>query len=156
MAFRDMREFLTALEERGQLKQVDIPLKVSRGDNELQELMRHLAEIDGPALILKNLIGYNTPDIPIIFNPFGTRERTAMTIGTDDPLEAKKKHADVLADPACWQDPVVIGGDVPCQEVIIAAEDISLDKQLPAVWVRPGRGLLYLRRCCRQQRPGNR
>jgi len=134
MAFKDMREFLAVLDERGQLKQVDIPLKVMRGDNELQELMRHLAEIDGPALVLNNLEGYNTPDIPVLFNPFGTRERTAMTIGIDDPLEAKKKHAAVLSDPSCWHEPVVTDGDAPCQEVMIAEEDISLDKQLPAVW----------------------
>ena len=134
MAFKDMREFLSILDGRGQLTQVDIPLKVSRGDNELQELMRHLAEIDGPALVLNNLTGYNTPDIPVLFNLFGTRERTAMVIGSDNPLEAKKKHAAILSDPSCWHAPVTIDGDAPCQEVVINEEDISLDKQLPAVW----------------------
>ncbi|MDH3977189.1 MAG: UbiD family decarboxylase [Gammaproteobacteria bacterium] len=133
MAYKDMREFMAVLEARGQLKQVDIPLKVSRGDNELQELMRHLAEIDGPALVLNNLVGYNTPDIPILFNPFGTRERTALTIGTDDPLEAKKKHAHVLGTPSSWHEPVFVD-TAPCQEVIIEEKDIALDKQLPAVW----------------------
>ncbi len=135
MAFNDMREFLSMLEEHGQLKQVDIPLNCKRGENELQSLMRHLAQIDGPALMLNNLEGFNTPDIPVIFNPFGTRERTAMTIGLCDPLETKRKHADVLSNPASWQKPVVVdASEAPCKDVIIRQEEISLDKQLPALW----------------------
>jgi 4-hydroxy-3-polyprenylbenzoate decarboxylase len=135
MAFKDMRDFLSALDEAGQLKQVDIPLNCERGNNELQSLMRHLAEIDGPGLILNNLVGYNRPDVPVIFNPFGTRERTAMTIGLTDVLEAKKKHARVLSDEASWHKPVVIdGAEAPCKQNVIAKEDISLDKDLPAMW----------------------
>jgi 3-polyprenyl-4-hydroxybenzoate decarboxylase len=135
MAFKDMREFLALLEKEGQLKTVDTPLKCAQGDNELQALMRHLAETDGPALILNNLVDYNTPDIPVIFNPFGTRERTAMAIGLKDPLEAKKKHADTLANPASWLEPVVIDRDqAPCKEVLISRDDIELDKQIPHIW----------------------
>jgi 4-hydroxy-3-polyprenylbenzoate decarboxylase len=135
MAFKDMREFLALLEEEGQLKHVDTPLKCAQGDNELQALMRHLAEIDGPALMLNNLVGCNTPDIPVIFNPFGTRERTAMAIGLKDPLEAKRKHANTLADPSSWHEPVVIARDqAPCKEVVISRDEISLDKQIPHVW----------------------
>ena len=86
MAFKDMRDFLGALEEAGQLKQVDIPLNCECGSNELQELKRHLAQTDGPGLILNNLVGYNRPDVPVIFNPFGTRERTARTSGLTEVL----------------------------------------------------------------------
>ncbi|HJP39311.1 MAG TPA: UbiD family decarboxylase [Gammaproteobacteria bacterium] len=133
--FNDMRDFLNLLDEHGQLRQVDIRLRAQRGDNELQELMRHLAEIDGPALILNNLDGYNMPEIPVIFNPFGTRERTAMVLGETDPLEAKKKHANILADRSSWHAPVTINAaEAPCKEVIIPGDEISLDKHLPAVW----------------------
>ena len=135
MAFKDMREFLQHLREDGQLKDIDVPLKCARGDNDLQALMRHLAETDGPALILNNLVDYNTPDIPVIFNPFGTRERTAMTIGLRDPLETKLKHSEVLADTGKWIDPVIVDKDkAPCKEVVIEEADISLEKQLPHVW----------------------
>ncbi len=41
MAFKDMREFLQHLREDGQLKDIDVPLKCARGDNDLQALMRH-------------------------------------------------------------------------------------------------------------------
>ena len=97
--------------------------------------MRLLCQNDGPALMLNNLEGYNTPDIPVIFNPFGTRERTAMMIDERDPLESKKKARAVLGDPSSWIDPVVVDRDkAPCKEVVINKDDISLDKQLPHVW----------------------
>ncbi|MFQ5634591.1 MAG: UbiD family decarboxylase [Gammaproteobacteria bacterium] len=135
MAFKEIREFLGLLEEERQLRHVDIELNVERGNNELQELMRHLAETDGPALILNSLIGYNTPGVPAIFNPFGTRERTAMTIGLTDVLEAKKKHARVLADTASWHKPVIVDrAAAPCKQNVISRAEISLDKQLPALW----------------------
>ena len=79
MAFKDMREFLATLDKAGQLKNVDLPLDCGQGTNELQALMRYLAEINGPGLMLNNLQGYNMPGVPVIFNPFGTRERTSST-----------------------------------------------------------------------------
>jgi len=135
MPYKDMREFLGALEKKGQLKQIDVPIKAAHGDNELQALMRLLCQNDGPAAMLNNLEGYNRPDVPLIFNPFGTRERTAMMIDCTDPLEMKKKHAQVLTDQSCWHAPVIVEKDkAPCKEVIIKKEDISLDKDLPHVF----------------------
>ena len=55
MAYQDMREFLAHLEAVGQLRNIDLPLDAGRGTNELQSLMRHLAETNGPALVLRNL-----------------------------------------------------------------------------------------------------
>ncbi|MDP7041522.1 MAG: UbiD family decarboxylase, partial [Gammaproteobacteria bacterium] len=74
----------------------------------MQPLMRHLHNDNNVALILENLQGYNTPDVPLIFNPFGTRERTSMTIGLRDPHEAKVEHARVLADSSTWIEPEII------------------------------------------------
>jgi 3-polyprenyl-4-hydroxybenzoate decarboxylase len=135
MPYKDMREFLDVLRKDGQLKDCDVPIKVTHGDNELQALMRLLCQNDGPALMLNNLQGYNTPDIPLIFNPFGTRERTAMMIDERDPLESKKKHAGVLGNRASWLKPSVVGRDkAPCKDVVIEQKDISLGEQLPHVW----------------------
>ncbi len=135
MPYKDLREFLDVLDKDGQLRSIDTPIKAAHGDNELQALMRFLCQNNGPAAILNNLSGYNTPDIPVIFNPFGTRERTAMMIDCRDPLEGKKKHAKVLGDPKSWIDPKIVGkSDAPCKDVIIEKGDISLDKQLPHVW----------------------
>ena len=73
-----------------------------------QALMRHLHNDNGPALMLNNLEGYNTKDIPVLFNPYGTRQRTAMILGKEDPLEAKLKHAKVLTDQSSWIKPKAI------------------------------------------------
>ena len=108
MAFKDMREYLALLEQEGQLKHIDVPFDGRRGTNELQSLMNYICAKDGPALMLNNVDAVNTKGIPILFNPFGTRERTAMTIGFRDWREAKLYHSEVLADPARWHAPVVI------------------------------------------------
>ncbi len=136
MAYKDMREFLALLRHKGQLKDLDVPLNCEYGTNELQSLMRYLAETQGPGLVLKNLEGYNTPGIPIVFNPFGTRERAAMTIGERDYLQAKVKLPAILADPACWIVPVLVErAQAPCKENLIPRNQIALDKQLPHVWL---------------------
>jgi 3-polyprenyl-4-hydroxybenzoate decarboxylase len=130
-----MRDFLATLEEAGQLKHVDVPFDVARGTNELQALMRHLAEIDGPALVLKNLEGYNTPGVPLIFNPYGTRERTAMILGTKDPVEAKIRHFKVLQDRSSWIKPKMVDrAKAPCKDVVIPREKLSVDKHIPHVF----------------------
>ena len=136
MAFRDMRDFLALLEQEGQLKRVDTPLNAEPEKNDLQALMRYLAENDGPGLILENLEGYNTPDVPVIYNPFGTRERSAMTIGERDPLAAKLKHSSILADRSTWHEPnLVAASDAPCKARVIEQKDVALDKQIPHVWI---------------------
>ncbi|MDX2499009.1 MAG: UbiD family decarboxylase [Deltaproteobacteria bacterium] len=135
MAFKDMREYLALLERDGQLKRTDIPLQAGRDNKDMAALMRHLHNDNNIALILNNLKGYNTPEVPLVFNPFGTRERTAMTIGLRDPLEAKAEHARVLADKATWIEPRLIDqAGAPCKDVIIKGDDIRLDQQIPHVW----------------------
>lgn len=133
MAFKDMRAFLAHLEKIGQLKTLDTPFKARRGDTELQALMRYLCDKDGPGLILNNVDGPNLEGIPLVFNPFGTRERAAMTIGKSTWLEAKIHHADVLNDQSRWIEPKMVErSQAPCKDVVI--KDIALDKQLPHVW----------------------
>jgi UbiD family decarboxylase len=135
MKFKDMREFLAFLEEDGQLKHLDVPLNVARDNADMQALMRHLHNDNNIALILNNLQGYNTPDVPLIFNPFGTRERTGLTIGIRNPLEAKARHAQILADKSTWIEPRLIDqADAPCRDVIIKGDDVDLVKQIPHVW----------------------
>lgn len=135
MAYKDMREFLDVLEERGELRRLKVSLNVEQGKNELQALMRYLAEKNGAAAILENLQGYNTPGVPLIFNPYGTRERTALILGTSDPLEAKLKHYKVLQDPGLWKKPKLVDrSNAPCKDVIIPRDKVSVDKHIPHVW----------------------
>ncbi|MCC7259048.1 MAG: UbiD family decarboxylase [Gammaproteobacteria bacterium] len=135
MPYQDLREFLAHLERAGQLRRVSVTFDVGRGTNELQALMRHLAANDGPALVLDNLVGCNTPGVPLVFNPYGTRERTAMILGTSDPVEAKLRHVGVLQDPSRWIKPRLVGrGEAPCKDVVIPREAVSVDRHIPHVF----------------------
>ena len=132
MNFNDMRAYLDFLEADGQLRHTDVPLRVDRDNNDTQALMRDLHNENNIALVMRNLQGYNTPDVPLVFNPYGSRERTALTIGVRDPREAKAKLSAILADPAQWHAPRrVDSGDAPCKDVRIFSDDISLDQQIP-------------------------
>ena len=88
MQFNDMRGYIDVLRKENLLHDLDIQLNVARETSELQALMRHLHNDNGPALMLNNLEVYNMPDVPLLFNPYGTRERTAMILGERDPLKA--------------------------------------------------------------------
>jgi 3-polyprenyl-4-hydroxybenzoate decarboxylase len=135
MPYKDMREYLALLEQEGLLKHTDIELDVGRDNKDTAALMRHLHNDNNIALILNKLKRYNTPDVPLVFNPFGTRERTAMTIGVRGARESKLKHASVLADPKSWHKPVLVDkNSAPCRENIIKGDEIRLDKQIPHIW----------------------
>jgi len=49
VAFNDMRGYMKYLREKDLLLDVDIELNVARETTELQPLMRHLHNLDGPA-----------------------------------------------------------------------------------------------------------
>lgn len=135
MPYQDMRAYLNRLEELGEYKDLDVPLRCDREGSELQALMRYLHNMDGPALKLNNLEGYNTPDVPVVFNPYGTRHRTALSIEVDDPLEAKLKLARILGDRNAWHKPTMVDASAaPCRDVIITEENVSLGEQIPHVW----------------------
>ncbi len=135
MAFKDMREFIALLEDDGQLKRPGVSIKAARDDNELQALMRYLCNQNGPALVLNDLEGSEGPNLPMLFNIFGTRERTAMAIGLRDYREAKIRHASVLGDKNLWIKPrLVDAAAAPCKQMKIEGDDIELDKQIPHVW----------------------
>ena len=135
MAYDDMRAFIAQLEKEGQYKHIDVPIDCARGTNELQALMRYVCDMNGPALQLDNLHNYNRLDVPFIFNPFGTRERTAMTLGLRDWRETKIRHADLINDKAAWLEPKMVDrADAPCKEEKIEEADVALDKQIPHVW----------------------
>ena len=126
IAFDDMRGFIQLLKSKDQLKQIDIELNVARGTSELQPLMRFIHNSNGPALMLNNLSGYNCSDIPVLFNPYGTRERTSMILGKENPLEGKLRHVEVLTDQSLWHKPRKIeNSKAPCKEIKIDRKDIT-------------------------------
>ena len=146
IAFDDMRGFIQLLKSKDQLKEIDIELNVARGTTELQPLMRFIHNSNGPALMLNNLSGYNCPDIPVLFNPYGTRERTSMILGKEDPLEGKLRHAEVLTDKSLWHKPRKIemdfaGGLRGAPVDVVDCETIDIAVPATAEWILEGKFL---------------
>jgi 4-hydroxy-3-polyprenylbenzoate decarboxylase len=77
MTFRDLGEFLTALEERGDLVRVRAP--VSR-DLEITEITQRSVRADGPALLFENVIGAT---MPVAMNVLGSPRRIAFALGSE-------------------------------------------------------------------------
>lgn len=132
--FKSQRDFLKLLEKHGELKEITIPIDVSRGNNELMALSRHLSLNELPVVKLTNLSNYNTPNVPVYIGNIGTRRRLCLAMESDNWREAKEKLVDVVNTPISeWPSPVIVD-DAVCKEVIIPEDQVDLQKQIPKTW----------------------
>ncbi|MBL8115262.1 MAG: UbiD family decarboxylase [Acidobacteria bacterium] len=72
---QDLRAFLSALRETGQLQEIDAEVSPRL---ELPEIHRRVIEAGGPALLFKNVTG---SPFPVVTNLFGTNGRVEMAFG---------------------------------------------------------------------------
>ncbi len=77
MQFRNLRMFVEALRQRGQLVEVDAPVDARL---EIAEIHRRVIAAGGPALLFTNVKG---KDFPVVSNLFGTRDRVELAFGQD-------------------------------------------------------------------------
>lgn len=150
MQFKDLREFITLLEQRGQLKRIQQPVDCNL---EITEICDRTLRAKGPALLFENVIGYDTP---LLGNLFGTPERVALGMGQES-VDALREVGELLAflkepePPKSLRDawnklpifkrvlamsPKQISKP-PCQQVVIEAEDVDLNL-LPIQTCWPG------------------
>ena len=78
MSFKDLREFVSFLEQRGELKRVTAPVS---SELEITEITDRMVKSGGPALLFENVDGGTTP---LLINIFGTHRRTALALGVED------------------------------------------------------------------------
>ncbi|KAF1057424.1 MAG: 3-octaprenyl-4-hydroxybenzoate carboxy-lyase [Pseudomonas citronellolis] len=150
MQYRDLREFIAALEQRGQLKRIQVPVSPVL---EMTEVCDRTLRAKGPALIFEKPTGF---DIPVLGNLFGTPERVALGMGAEDVSQLREigKLLAFLKEPEppkglkdAWSKlpifkkvinmaPKVLK-DAPCQEVIEEGEAVDLSK-LPIQTCWPG------------------
>ena len=144
MKFRNLREFIDFLEERGELRRVSAT--VSR-DLEITELADRMVKSGGPALFFESVEGSN---VPVVIGLYGTHQRVAWALGVSDVetitdrvrkllgmvqgpppgLMGKLRTAGDLIGLARSQPKIV--GSGPCQEVVLEGEDVDLGV-LPAL-----------------------
>ena len=85
MGYRDLRDFLTQLEARGELKRVRAPVDPKL---EMTELCDRVLKAGGPGAAVRapdgDLRGPSGAPIPVLGNLFGTPQRVARAMGVDD------------------------------------------------------------------------
>ncbi len=77
MKYRDLRDFIKQLEQRGELKRIAIEIDPKL---ELTEVCDRTLRAGGPALLFENPKGH---DIPVLGNLFGTPLRVALGMGQE-------------------------------------------------------------------------
>ncbi len=90
MAFRDLREFLSALEARGDLKRIRASVSATL---EAAEIADRAVKTGGPALLFENVDGFS---VPLAMNLFGTMERMRLALGVSSLDEIGARMAEVI------------------------------------------------------------
>ncbi|MBL7004022.1 MAG: 4-hydroxy-3-polyprenylbenzoate decarboxylase [Gammaproteobacteria bacterium] len=77
MQYNDLREFISALEEKGLIKKITQPVNPNL---EMTEISDRVLRSEGPALLFENV---PNSSLPVLTNLFGTAERVALAMGED-------------------------------------------------------------------------
>jgi hypothetical protein len=88
--YRDLREFIAGLEERGELRRIRAEVDPYL---EMTEIADRTLRAGGPALLFENPRGH---DIPVLANLFGTEQRVALGMGAEN-VEALREIGELLA-----------------------------------------------------------
>ncbi|MCL4479737.1 MAG: menaquinone biosynthesis decarboxylase [Deltaproteobacteria bacterium] len=75
MYFKDLRDYLKALANRNELKEIDVLVSPIL---EVAEIADRTMKSNGPALFFKNV---ESSSFPLVMNMFGTEKRTAFALG---------------------------------------------------------------------------
>ncbi|MEJ2444496.1 MAG: 4-hydroxy-3-polyprenylbenzoate decarboxylase [Exilibacterium sp.] len=150
MKYRDLRDFITLLEKRGQLKRIAAGVDPRL---EITEISDRTLRAGGPALLFENPIG---SDIPVLCNLFGTPQRVALGMG-EESVTALREVGKLLAmlkepePPKSFKDawnklpvfrqvlnmgPKVVTKAV-CQQIVLSADEVDLNR-LPIQTCWPG------------------
>jgi 4-hydroxy-3-polyprenylbenzoate decarboxylase len=150
MKYRDLRDFIRLLEERGQLKRISQEIDPYL---EMTEIADRTLRAQGPALLFENPKGSR---YPVLANLFGTPERVAWGMGQNN-VSALRDVGEWMAmlkepePPKGLRDlfdklplfkqilnmPVKRLSKAPCQEIVLTGDDVDL-YQLPVQHCWPG------------------
>lgn len=150
MKYRDLRDFVGKLEERGLLRRVQEPVSTRL---EMTALADRVLKAGGPALLFENPVGYK---FPVLGNLFGTPQRVAFGMGAQDVSELRQigqvlaslkepeppkglKDAGKLLQmaKALWDMKPSEVRSAPCQEVAWQGDEVDLTR-LPIQYCWPG------------------
>ncbi|MDG6410446.1 4-hydroxy-3-polyprenylbenzoate decarboxylase [Glaesserella parasuis] len=143
MKYKNLREFLDLLEQKGELKRITQEIDPYL---EMTEIADRTLSKGGPALLFEKPKGYK---MPVLCNLFGTPERVAMGMGQEDTKalrelgkllaflkepEPPKGFKDLIGQLPQWKQvlnmPSKVLNKADCQQVVISDDDVDL-YQLP-------------------------
>jgi 4-hydroxy-3-polyprenylbenzoate decarboxylase len=150
MKYKDLRDFIAQLEQRGELVRVTAEVDPVL---EMTEIADRTLRAGGPAILFENPKGHT---VPVLANLFGTPKRVALGMGQED-VSALREVGKLLAflkepePPKGLKDafsklPIFkqvlnmspkLLKKAPCQEVVISGDDVDLAK-LPIMTCWPG------------------
>ena len=139
MKYRDLREFIQSLEQRGELKRITQAINPHL---EMTEISDRVLRAEGPALLFENPVG---SDIPALCNLFGTPARVAYGMGEDnvDSLREVGKLLAFLKEPDppkglkdAWNTLPIFkkvldmapktSRNAPCQQHVLQGDEVDL------------------------------
>ncbi len=145
MPFESLRDFISHLENQGQLVRVKEPVSTNL---EMTEIQTRLLAEQGPAVLFENVLQQDgTPSpTPVLVNLFGTVERVAMGMGRKP--EELREVGETLAilkqpePPGGWREAVGMmpllktvmamkpktKSSGPCQQIVITGDDVDLSR----------------------------
>src|ERR1044071_4863621 len=89
MALTDLREFITLLEKRGELKRIRQEVDA---ELEITEITDRVSKQVGPALLFENVRGHS---MPVLINALGSRERMKLALGINDYSDVTERIAEL-------------------------------------------------------------
>jgi 4-hydroxy-3-polyprenylbenzoate decarboxylase len=138
--FKDVREFITFLEGKGELLRIKTLVS---SDLEITEIVDRVVKRGGPALLFENVEGY---DMPVLVNIYGSSQRTAWALGVetlDELGDRIRKLLGMVQGPPpslvgklrTLADLIKMAGyqpksvrTAPCQEVVLTGPDADLNR----------------------------
>lgn len=159
MAFRDLREFVGLLEQRGELVRIRAQVNPELEITEITDRVSKGAAGQNKALLFENVAGSG---MPVLINALGAPQRMAWALGVDELDELNEKLAAVIDMrlPQGLKATLDRAGDLlgvvrsiglgpamvsraPCQEIVRTGDDLSLSA-LPILQCWPKDGGRYI------------
>jgi 4-hydroxy-3-polyprenylbenzoate decarboxylase len=147
LAYKDLRDFISFLEKKGEL--VRVREKVSY-NLEIAEITDRVSKSNGPALFFENV---ENSDFPVVTNLFGSYKRMAWALGVEEIEDVPKRIEKLLSQkpPETLLDKIKmlpqlfefakyfpkVVKSAPCQEVVEENPDVT---KLPALFCWPKDG----------------
>ncbi len=153
MAYRDLHEFISELEERGMLRRIKVEVDPVL---EISEIVNRVSKRRGPALLFERVKG---SEFPVAANLFGSEERMKLALGVEsfesigEELAAllmpnlaggiREKLSKLAKLKQALSFPPKLVKRAPCQEVVLEGEEASLER-LPILKTWPLDGGRYI------------